>query len=561
MVVVVRTQRAREPERTSLNNWLLERWVSLGVSAEGRRVPGTLVVAFAALVVGFIACLISTSSGINLAYADAQSHLTIARRIFDSKAPGFTQLGTVWLPIPTLLLLPFVQSLWLWHTGWAACILGILCLMVTVAGVYRVAARIGLNRAGRIVGVLLILLNPSILYIYTTASTEPVLIACMMGCFAGLARWITSKRNLSAGELMVFGGIPAAGATLSRYEGWVLVFTGTLVVMLVGWRRKRSLKYSIKMGAAFAVLPALAIVWWLGYNFAVYSDPLEFMFGQYSAYNLQKATADAGLLAYTHNLGLTLWTYNWSVLETAGLITVVLGVAGAIVLAWRRGLSNEALIVWLMGGAYAFLLLSLYLGQTHMNNDHSFPRNWFNGRFALAVIPWLAVLAAVLVDALRRVKAVAAVSLAIIGAAIIGQSLWWSQDLTRSSVIAEAQGYVRLKAEGGEANAAAFLRENYQGGGVLMDESAAGSAPLPEIGIPLADYYNRSTGDLFDQAIASPSTHAQWVFVSAAGASGLNETGVADLVWDALQDDPAFATNYRLAFSEGTYSIFERVGS
>ncbi|WKK72871.1 hypothetical protein Q0F99_08360 [Rathayibacter oskolensis] len=207
--------------------WWLRAWDRLGEPVTGRQVPGTVVVLVVSLLVGFAACLVTTSSGINLAYADTQSHLAISRRIFDSKAPGFTQLGTVWLPVPScftqlgtvwlpvpsLILIPFVQSLWLWHTGWAAGLLGMICLAGTACGVYRISARVGHLRAGRITAVLLVLANPGVLYAFSTAMTEPVLIVTMVGCFAGLAHWVTSRRTLMAGEMMVFCGLPAAAAT------------------------------------------------------------------------------------------------------------------------------------------------------------------------------------------------------------------------------------------------------------------------------------------------------------------------------------------------------------
>lgn len=540
--------------------WWRQAWESLGRPVTGRQVPGTVVVLVVALLVGFVACLVTTSSGINLAYADTQSHLAISRRIIDSKSPGFTQLGTVWLPIPSLVLIPFAQSLWLWHTGWAAGLLGMICLAGTACGVYRISARVGHLRAGRITAVLLVLANPGVLYSFSTAMTEPVLIVTMVACFSGLAHWVTSRRSLSAGEMMVFSGLPAAAATLSRYEGWVLVFGGTVVVLIVAWRRKRSFFYAVKMACAFGILPLVAIVWWLVYNFAVYSNPLEFMNGQYSAANLQKAVADAGLLAYQGNAGLTLWTYNWAVLETSGLVTVALGLAGALVLAWRRGISDDALVIWLMIVSYAFSLLSLYLGQTHMNNDHTLPTNWWNNRYALSVLPFLAVLAAVLVDALRRLPRVGVGALGLVLVLLGAQTAWWAQNLDRNAVIAEASGYVQLKEASGATAAARFLGEHYDGGGVLMDESAAGNALLPEIGIPLAEYYNRSTGELFDEALADPVTHAKWVFVTTADAPELSETGVADLVYDSLTRDSTFDTRYRPVFEQGIYVVYERLG-
>src|ERR1700739_4510904 len=52
-----------------------------------------------------------------LIYGDAVAHINIARRVFDSKTPGLLQLGTVWLPLPHLLMLPFVVSKQMWQSG------------------------------------------------------------------------------------------------------------------------------------------------------------------------------------------------------------------------------------------------------------------------------------------------------------------------------------------------------------------------------------------------------------------------------------------------------------
>jgi len=49
-----------------------------------------------------------------LLYGDAVAHINIARRVFDSQTPGPLQLGTVWLPLPHILMLPFIVSRWMW---------------------------------------------------------------------------------------------------------------------------------------------------------------------------------------------------------------------------------------------------------------------------------------------------------------------------------------------------------------------------------------------------------------------------------------------------------------
>jgi hypothetical protein len=50
-----------------------------------------------------------------LLYGDAVAHINIARRVFDSRTPGLLQLGTVWLPLPHLLMIPFVVSNSAWQ--------------------------------------------------------------------------------------------------------------------------------------------------------------------------------------------------------------------------------------------------------------------------------------------------------------------------------------------------------------------------------------------------------------------------------------------------------------
>ena len=52
-----------------------------------------------------------------LLYGDAVAHINIARRVFDSKTPGLLQLGTVWLPLPHLLILPFIVNKNMWQSG------------------------------------------------------------------------------------------------------------------------------------------------------------------------------------------------------------------------------------------------------------------------------------------------------------------------------------------------------------------------------------------------------------------------------------------------------------
>ena len=65
----------------------------------------------------FSLSLLLSRHGEVLLYGDAVAHINIARRVFDSKTPGLLQLGTVWLPLPHLLMFPFIISNEMWQSG------------------------------------------------------------------------------------------------------------------------------------------------------------------------------------------------------------------------------------------------------------------------------------------------------------------------------------------------------------------------------------------------------------------------------------------------------------
>ncbi len=72
-----------------------------------------------------------------LLYGDAVAHINIARRVFDSQTPGLLQLGTVWLPLPHLLMLPFIVSKQMWQSGAGGSIPSMAAYVLGVLGIFR----------------------------------------------------------------------------------------------------------------------------------------------------------------------------------------------------------------------------------------------------------------------------------------------------------------------------------------------------------------------------------------------------------------------------------------
>src|SRR4030042_5858567 len=74
-------------------------------------------------------------NGLGLAYNDARSHLDIGRRVVEGLTPGLAQLGSVWLPLPHLLMIPTIWNDFFWHSGLSGAIISMIsfiCLGVIV---------------------------------------------------------------------------------------------------------------------------------------------------------------------------------------------------------------------------------------------------------------------------------------------------------------------------------------------------------------------------------------------------------------------------------------------
>ena len=72
-----------------------------------------------------------------LLYGDAVAHINIARRVVDSQTPGLLQLGTVWLPLPHLLMVPFLWSTALWQNGAGGSIPSMVGFILAAVGMFR----------------------------------------------------------------------------------------------------------------------------------------------------------------------------------------------------------------------------------------------------------------------------------------------------------------------------------------------------------------------------------------------------------------------------------------
>ncbi|MFY9744051.1 MAG: hypothetical protein WA252_06255 [Candidatus Sulfotelmatobacter sp.] len=345
---------------------------------------------------------------------DAVAHISIARRIFDSKTPGLLQLGTVWLPLPHLLMLPFIVPMRLWQSGTGGSIPSMAAYIFSVLGVFcfvrTVLTRNGaeVDSTGKVTAwaaAILYAADPNLIYMQATAMTEPLYLAFFIWAlvyFAEFAGRIKADSSLSKCGLCV------AAACLTRYDGWflaaILIFAAAIIV-LVRQTSGESLLHSAKPQRTelikFILIASAAPVLWLAYNAAVYRNPLEFANGPYSAKAIEQKTATvnpakgnvyAAASYFLKAAELNIGDANWQ-----QRLWLILALAGAAVAAFAG--PRIALLLWVPLPFYA---LSVAYGSIPIFVPTWWPFSMYNVRYGLELLPAFAIFVPLAISFLVR---------------------------------------------------------------------------------------------------------------------------------------------------------------
>ena len=500
--------------------------------------------------VGVAAWLFASSHDLQFLYADARSHLTIARRLIDGPTHGIGQLGTVWLPLPHLLLAPLVAFKPLWHSGFAVVPLNVVCLAVSAGAVFSMVQRLVHSKVAAWVAVLALLGNPSILYLHTTGLTEPVLYASMLLTVAALVRWADTEKPYSGGEMAVFCGLPATAMVLARYDGWAFTAAAAVTVAVVAMLRWHSWRYALRITRSFLAIPVIAGLWWMWFNWVNWGDPLEFQRGKWSAQAQQQRLIDEGRLPDYHDLGRSLATFSTSMLRGIGWIVLVAGIVGMVLWAFRGRLAPRALAPWLLVVVpFGFYVMSLFTGQIALRLDATATESMFNLRYGVEMLPGLAVFAGLGVGILAGSRATwtirrGAVTAAAVVLVMVAAASWWPgwRDVP---VIQEGLG--QRAAGAGQYAAAEWMQTHARSGTILIDDSI--NPLLPVIDADLDRVVAPFSGPRWNRALRDPS-RAEWVYVDTANPD--------DAVARAVRRDPTFLRDFELRHRAGAAEVYQR---
>jgi hypothetical protein len=496
-----------------------------------------------------------------LLYGDAVAHINIARRVFDSKTPGLLQLGTVWLPLPHLLILPFIVSKQMWQSGSGGSIPSMAGFVLGVLGIFRLV-RAALSRDGEVDGTarfgawaaaIAYAANPNLIYMQGTAMGESLYLAFFIWSVFYFAEFVSHDDAAKTRRSLTKCGLCLAAACLTRYDGWFLavvlvVCTGVASLRLAKDARNAAPSSLVPVSrmtiVKFVLLAAAAPLLWLGYNAVIYQNPWAFANGPYSAKAIEQKTATVNpakgnVLAagsyFVKAAQLDVADANWQ-----GRLWLALAVVGSLA-AGFTGRGRVALLLWTPLPFYA---LSVAYGSVPIFVPTWWPFSQYNVRYGLQLLPAFAVFVPLgisfLVQAAARIRSIPAswrrwkdvaafLSVLALGAATYGM-IWRADPICYREAAINMRGRVSL-----DRQLANWITMNVPPDSTPLMYLGAHPGVLEQAGIPFARVINEGNHrvwkqpvdpeGLWERALADPAQYADYVIAFD-----------GDPVWTAAQE-------------------------
>lgn len=457
-------------------------------------------------------------NGLGLSYNDARSHLDIGRRVVEGLKPGLAQLGSVWLPLDHLLMVPLVWNDWAWHSGFAGAFWNMLSFVGTGLVIYKYLAKLGVGTLGQLIGVIVFAANKNVLYLQSTAMTEPLLLFTMTaGCYY-LLLWHENDNVLS----LIKAAFWIMLATLTRYDGWFLLAYATGLIVVHAWRTQ-GFKRIEGVGVLFLTLAAFGILLWFGWNQLIFGDALYFVFGPFSAHAQQLVMAEAGALPTRSNIFLSLKVFLYAFFYNSYTYPAILAALAAIVLWWdKKILGGVRSATTALLSPFFFNILALVLGFSVIFVQGISGDTWFNVRYGVMLAPTIAIFIGYLVDRAKAFRPLLIGSLifTLFFAFASGDAVSIDDARVGSSQknVSEVSGYLNKYAKNEK--------------GFILISAASHDAIIFSSGLPMKRFIHEGTGLYWENALAIPDRWARWIVMRTYDDN--------DLTWKGVSKTPGF---------------------
>ncbi len=444
--------------------------------------PVVLVAVLAALLSGGAAWLCSRQ-GWTLYYGDAEAHLNIARRVIDSRTPGYEQLGTAWLPLLHLLMLPLVRSDTLWRTGLAGAIPPAIFFAAGVTFLFAAVRRVFDSTLAGAVAAALYAINPNTLYMASIPMTEAV----FFGSLAALLYFTVRFRDTQSLGSVTLAGLAVFVGSLTRYDGWFLIPFAALYFLFAARRRRFTAAF------VFGALASAGPLLWLAYNAWVFDNVWEFYSGPASAKAIQRGLSYPG----HGDWNTALIYFGWAVRACAGAPLFFIGAAGALAALWKRAFW-PLLLLSLPG---VFYLWNIHSADSPIHLPNLWPHGYYNTRYGLSLFPLLAFCGAAMVTLTARKRLAGLAALVILAAAT---APWLLNPHPEAWITWKESQHNSVARRVWTRKAADFLLARYHPGEGIFTSFGDYTGAFREAGIPLRDTLTGDNGLAWQAAVLRP---------------------------------------------------------
>jgi hypothetical protein len=463
-----------------------------------------------------------------IAYGDSESHLNIAKRVVSSLSPGLAQLGGIWLPLPHLLMVPFVYFNFLWRSGLAGSIISGISFVVSCIFLYKLTYLITKSKLASFIAFLCFSLNPNILYMQSTPMTELPLLVFFTASTYYFMQYLENESPFS----LITAGFFALLASLSRYDGWFLVAGEGIIIALFRFDFKAFFENIKKRGITlfaflserqegelflFGTLAAIGIFGWFVWDKLILGDALYFINSPFSAKSQQKGWLSKGELPSYHNIVSAFSYYFVTSLAIAGIMLFLISVIGFVIYVVKHKNKKGFLTVFLLSIPFLFNVLTLFLGQSVIFIPDLTPVGFewrlFNARYGIMMMPTIAFFCGYLFSKVRDFG-----KIVIAGLLVVNLGLF---SIGYIPVDTYADGTVGLSAAA-HPDAEKFLRAHYDNGLVVLDDYAR-TVSIIGSNIPMQNIVYIGTHVYWEEALSAPQLRIKWVVMQK-----------NDAVWKAL---------------------------
>jgi 4-amino-4-deoxy-L-arabinose transferase-like glycosyltransferase len=483
-----------------------------------------------------------------LYYWDAVSHSVAARKFVDwSENPGLGQIGTVWMPLPHFLLIPFTLVNFLFATGFAGLALSLPCLALTSIFLYKMAKALKLPSNfvvpsfAAFAGALLYATNPNILYLGITSMTEAPFMLFFVASAYYFQLWYQNSDRL---RNLILSSVFLSFATLCRYESWFLpVFLVIVVLGVLLTKKNRSQATNRKVLAIFSsVLSLSSIVFWLAWNEYHYGDPFEFSKAQYYSASWYAQNRPFRELLFLQPVNV-LSVYGVTALVMYG--PLLLGAAAVGYHFFRKArMDGKKVLLLFLALPPLFTIISLLIGIGEM-------AYWFNSRFMVLLSPLVIMMGCVF---LAKIDRRAAEKRIIVVAAIAALFVYQLATPAFSGVItlSDAKGGYSVKENQLAVHTGEALKSLYDGNGSIMILTGSGLEHRVMItsGIALRNFDEIIEPSTWKASFKEPWSYDRWIVITSHPGSDAIQT---TKYWLDRQDELAY--HYNIMYENEYYKI------